>query len=297
MNKLTLFFTIITALSNNCLVYTIKDGVDKYSVKLVKKRLARNELLDFHGNTDETRKLGILRRLSVDSNSTLKTGVYNAPRVDNNKTNEFGLADFGNSGLNVSDQSPNLPQLNVSHGERTDNSSNNIRRNKKSDVPEPAKTSLARNDTDSNTNSTGVNTPSEKDLQMRDYAQNSDEFIDIFNAIKDTNWTVYNGDYYIMEFSDYNTSVPIVKLINLSVGLYNKNADPNLAKGLISSIFGTRTFGELDSDNTTDLDTDYNEGNTGNGIFNLDNFINWDDFDIMDEMPALFRSLNNIIWL
>ncbi|KAK6587808.1 hypothetical protein RS030_81211 [Cryptosporidium xiaoi] len=314
MGKLSLFLILTTLFSNENFVYTERYNVTKYNVKLIKKKFVKNDLFGSYGeNNNEAGNFESFRKLSVDSNSTdsgsdcktqiyVKNGIYSIPEIEVNKTNESGSNNFSNLTIGLIETNQHSSQLNDSLGEKIENSNlvkenNNIRKNKKNSILETTVNNSGRNNTDFDKNSTSKNIFSEKDIYMRDYAQNSDDFIDVFNAIEDANWTIYNGDYYIMEFSDYNTSVPIIKLINLSVGLYNKNADPNLAKGLISAIFGTRTFSELDSDKTTDLDTDYNGDNFGNGIFNLDDFINWDDFDIIDELPTLFRSLNNIIWL
>lgn len=126
-----------------------------------------------------------------------------------------------------------------------------------------------------------------------DMAQNKEDFNEIFNVIQDPDWITSNGDYYIIEFTEQNSTVPLVRLINLSVGLYNKNGNVKEAKQLISAILGSRNLGD------PDYEEDFEENNSyfGSGLFNLDDIINWDDLDFMDEMPSFFRKLNNIIWL
>ncbi|OII75538.1 uncharacterized protein cubi_02059 [Cryptosporidium ubiquitum] len=143
------------------------------------------------------------------------------------------------------------------------------------------------------------NNETKKDLQVNeesitnDMAENKEDFTQIFNVIQDPDWITSNGDYYIIEFTEQNSTVPLVRLINLSVGLYNKNGNVKEAKQLISAILGSRNLGD------PDYEEDFEENNNyfGSGLFNLDEIINWDDLDFMDEMPSFFRKLNNIIWL
>lgn len=126
-----------------------------------------------------------------------------------------------------------------------------------------------------------------------DLAQSKEDFSQIFKVIQDPEWVTSNGDYYIIEFTEQNSTTPLVRLINLSMGLYNKNGNVEEAKTLISAILGSRNLGDPDDeDDVPEIDS----GFSGSGLFNLDDIINWDDLDFMDEMPSLFRKLNNIIW-
>ncbi|KAJ1606673.1 putative signal peptide-containing protein [Cryptosporidium canis] len=136
------------------------------------------------------------------------------------------------------------------------------------------------------------NTEMSKESITNDMAESKDDFSQIFKVIQDPEWITSNGDYYIIEFTDQNSTVPIVRLINLSVGLYNKNGDVEEAKRLISAILGSRSLGEPDDEE----DAQESDNFFGSGLFDLEDIINWDDLDFMDEMPSLFRKLNNIIW-
>ncbi|KAH8583648.1 uncharacterized protein ELE39_003356 [Cryptosporidium sp. chipmunk genotype I] len=145
----------------------------------------------------------------------------------------------------------------------------------------------------SKNNETKGNTQVNEESITNDMAQDKEDFTQIFNVIQDPEWITSNGDYYIIEFTEQNSTVPLVRLINLSVGLYNKNGNIEEAKRLISAILGSRNLGDPDDEQDTEESDNY----FGSGLFNLDDIINWDDLDFMDEMPSLFRKLNNIIWL
>ncbi|KAK9172760.1 hypothetical protein CmeUKMEL1_15930 [Cryptosporidium meleagridis] len=138
------------------------------------------------------------------------------------------------------------------------------------------------------TNSNQIN----QESLTNDMAQNKEDFTQIFNVIQDPEWITSNGDYYIIEFTEQNSTVPLVRLINLSMGLYNKNGNVEEAKKLISAVLGSRNLGDPDDEQDTEESDDF----FGSGLFNLDEIINWDDLNFMDEMPSLLRKLNNIIW-
>ncbi|TRY51641.1 Uncharacterized protein CTYZ_00003556 [Cryptosporidium tyzzeri] len=138
------------------------------------------------------------------------------------------------------------------------------------------------------TNSNQIN----QESVTNDMAQNKEDFTQIFNVIQDPEWITSNGDYYIIEFTEQNSTVPLVRLINLSMGLYNKNGNVEEAKRLISAVLGSRNLGDPDDEQDTEESDDF----FGSGLFNLDEIINWDDLNFMDEMPSLLRKLNNIIW-
>ena len=296
-------------------IYAKSNEIGKYGVRLIKRTFTDGDLLSLYkkegGMIDG---FEAFRKLSADfnpSNDTdkskisIRNGVYSVASDKSISTNQTTNYEKEATESTI-DQLGDGEMASVSQKEATNDiekaqdeklatkgkTSSNIRKNKKSDFMEESSTAVENSITVTNKTNNSTN---ENAKHVRDYAQNNEDFIHVLNAMNDSNWAIYNGDYFIMEFSDYNTSVPIVKLINLSVGLYNKNADPNLAKGLISAIFGTRTFSELDKDKEDNFEDD--NGSSGSGIFNLDDFINWDDFDFIDEMPTLFRSLNNIIWL
>ncbi|KAF7458918.1 hypothetical protein HWI79_605 [Cryptosporidium felis] len=225
---------------------------------------------------------GLINVLSTKNNKP-KKNAYTKPTTT---TTTISTSSISSNSTNLTrkvtdPESPNYPKTS------TNPSTRNVRRVK--DKPGEASTESG--------NKIKEQELSEKEIEPRretprDFAQNKEDFNQIFDVIQDKEWNTYNGDYYIIEFFEQNSTAPIVRLINLSVGLYNKNANAREAMQLISAIFSNRNLGDPDEEESNE---EYNS-NFGNGFFNLDEIINWDDLDFMDEMPGLFRKLNNIIW-
>ncbi|KAL7066989.1 hypothetical protein ACR3K2_25510 [Cryptosporidium serpentis] len=88
-----------------------------------------------------------------------------------------------------------------------------------------------------------------KALNRNTTNDNKKPFDNIFQMIQNPDWVATDGDYHLVEFFRPNSTEPLVRLVSLSIAMYNTKQDTDEAKKLIELLLGP--IKEFDSKNNT----------------------------------------------
>ncbi|EEA08163.1 uncharacterized protein CMU_011110 [Cryptosporidium muris RN66] len=86
-----------------------------------------------------------------------------------------------------------------------------------------------------------------KTLNRNTTNDNKKPFDNVFQMIQNPDWVATDGDYHLIEFFRPNSTEPLVRLVSLSVAMYNTKQDTDEAKKLIELLLGP--IKEFDSKN------------------------------------------------